>query len=151
MLADKLLESGNFIWTRHSLYKLKQYGLSQQRVKRVIRAPYRVEKGIVKNTVAVMVPAGNFKLPAKGEKPAWKQEIWAMYQTGAKSRKQKVESPQARDLLSGTECRQNPIQSLRSYMLQPKKLKIISAWRYPGVSPTENPIPAEILRELSEC
>lgn len=29
-----------------------------------------------------------------------------------------------------------------------KKIKIISAWRYPGKSPARNPIPAEILREI---
>lgn len=31
-----------------------------------------------------------------------------------------------------------------------KQSKIISAWRYPGVSPKKNPIPEEILREASE-
>ncbi len=138
-----------YLWTKHSLYKLKQYGLSQQRVKRVIRAPYRVEKGIVKNTVAVMVPAGNFRLPAKGEKPAWKQEIWAMYQIGAKSQKSKAESSRMRDLLSSAKHKQKPNQSPKIYNLHPSKLKIISAWRYPGVSPSENPIPEDILRELS--
>lgn len=123
----------DYIWTNHSLYKLKQYGLSQQRVKRVIRAPYRVEKGIVKNTVAVMVPAGNFRLPAKGEKPAWKQEIWAMYQTGANRHKK----------LAGVGIGNNfDLLARQSY-------KVISAWRYPGVSPSENPIPEDILRELS--
>ncbi len=34
--------------------------------------------------------------------------------------------------------------------LMPKKLVIISAWRYPGVSPKNNPIPEEIFRELEE-
>lgn len=29
-----------------------------------------------------------------------------------------------------------------------KQIKIISAWRYPGVSPKKNPIPEEILQEL---
>ena len=31
-----------------------------------------------------------------------------------------------------------------------RKICIISAWRYPGVSPKKNPIPNEILRELEE-
>ena len=29
-----------------------------------------------------------------------------------------------------------------------KKIKVISAWRYPGHSPARDPIPAEILREI---
>jgi hypothetical protein len=35
-------------------------------------------------------------------------------------------------------------------MIQKTKegLKIISAWRYPGISPQENPIPQEIILEL---
>ena len=35
-------------------------------------------------------------------------------------------------------------------MIQKSKdgLKIISAWRYPGKSPAENPIPREIIEEL---
>lgn len=115
----------DYFWTEHAKYKMKQYGLSEQRVKRVIRAPFRIEEGIVKNTVAVMIPTGNFTVPKKDEKhsfakasegrPAWRQEIWVMYQIGTRG----------------------------------KKLKIISAWRYPGVSPKNNPIPEEILREIN--
>lgn len=104
----------DYFWTEHAKYKMKQYGLSEQRVKRVIRAPFRIEEGIVKNTVAVMIPAGNFAVPKKDEKPAWKQEVWAMYQ------------------------------------VRKSKLRIISAWRYPGVSPKNNPIPEEIIRETSK-
>lgn len=35
-------------------------------------------------------------------------------------------------------------------MIQKSKegLKIISAWRYPGISPKQNPIPSEIIEEL---
>ena len=29
-----------------------------------------------------------------------------------------------------------------------KKIKVITAWRYPGKSPARNPIPAEILKEV---
>ncbi len=37
-------------------------------------------------------------------------------------------------------------------MLQKDKenLKIISTWRYPGISPQQNPIPREILEELKK-
>ncbi len=36
------------------------------------------------------------------------------------------------------------------YQKSGNKIKIISAWRYPGVSPQQNPIPQEILKELKE-
>lgn len=51
-------------------------------------------------------------------------EIWVMYQTT--SDKKKATSDKA------------------------KKIRVISAWRYPGKSPKRNPIPQEILQEIRE-
>src|SRR3989344_5739383 len=48
-------------WTNHSQAKMRYYRLSEQRVKRVIRNPERVEEGIAENTIAVMQPFGNKK------------------------------------------------------------------------------------------
>ena len=81
------------------------YGLSPDRVKRVIRNPKRVEDGVAENTVAVMSEGSNKKKPS---------EIWTMYQKRGS-----------------------------------KKI-VISAWRYPGVSPVgkQIPVPADILEEL---
>lgn len=107
---------------------MRQYGLSEQKVRSVLRKPFRVEEGIVKNTIAVMIPASAKASAGKPafsqfstgdpseqlDKPNWKGEIWVMYQL-RKIKKQK---------------------------------KIISAWRYPGVSPKNNPIPEDILREV---
>jgi hypothetical protein len=109
---------------------MRQYGLSEQRVKRVLRNPYRKEKGIVKNTIAVMCPAS---IKIKNSKKVWSQEIWCMFQK-VKSRKSKVKS----DL--------TPTLSLS----RRGGIKIISAWRYPGVSPKNNPIPEDILREIGQ-
>lgn len=78
------------------------YGISEGRIKRVIRFPKRLEEGIVPNTIAVMQPAGTKRY----------QEIWVMY---------KVQKP---------------------------KLKIITAWRYPGKSPERDPIPKEVIEEV---
>lgn len=102
-----------YIFTLHAQYKMKQYGLSEQRVRSVIRNPRRREEGIVPKTVAVMQPV-SVKHNPKGRE-VWKQEIWVMFQNSAK-----------------------------------QQLRIISAWRYPGMSPKRNPIPEEILRELEE-
>jgi len=95
-----------YYWTKHSLYKMRHYGLSEQRIKRVIRHPARIEEAIVPNMIAVMCPNK-------------KQEIWAMY-TLIKS-------------------------NVKNQM---SRVKVITAWRYPGKSPARDPIPQEILDEI---
>lgn len=101
--------AGGMHFTRHSEYKMRQYALSVQKVRGVIRNPKRREVGIVPKTVAVMQP---ISLKKEDGKETWKQEIWVLYKE------------------------------------EPKGKKIISAWRYPGISPKRDPIPSDILREL---
>lgn len=60
-----------YFWTNHVVRKMFFYGLSPERVKRVLRSPKRSEKGVAENTIAVMQPAG------AGKKPT---EVWVMYQ-----------------------------------------------------------------------
>ncbi len=93
-----------YVWTAHSQVKMRQYGLSESRVKRIIRFPTRYEEGIIPKAIAVMQPAGTQRY----------SEIWVMYK------------------------------------LADKKIKIITAWRYPGVSPQRDPIPKEVLEEIKE-
>ncbi|MAF79797.1 hypothetical protein CL629_01830 [bacterium] len=107
-------------WTKHAQFKMRQYGLSEQRIKRVIRYPYRSEEGIASSTVAVMQPASVRRTSAG--KPAWSQEIWAMYKVVLKRR--------------------------GNSKLRGKTIRIITAWRYPGVSPKRDPIPEEVLMEI---
>lgn len=129
-------------WTKHSLMKMQHYGLTAQRVLRVINAPQRKEEGVVEKTVAVMQPTS---VSTKEGKRIWTSEIWAMYQIrgGAKNKKQVTNS-------------KNPLLSAAADILSLegrggfRKKRIISAWRYPGVSPKNNPIPEEILREMAE-
>jgi len=104
-----------FHWTRHSKEKMREYQLSEKRVKRVLRNPDRIEEGIAPNTLAVMQITGTKKHPT---------EIWVMYQ---------IEN-----------------SNLKSQISKLKKIKIISAWRYPGRSPIgkKPPIPEDILEEL---
>jgi len=108
-------------WTQHAAFKMKQYGLTAQRILRVVKNPRRTEEGIVKNTIAVMQPAS---LRTKDGKRVWSSEIWAMYQIKRKAKNEKCKT------------------------IVVPKIRLISAWRYPGVSPKRDPIPAEILREL---
>ncbi len=111
--------SERFFWTNHVFGKMIFYGLSEQRVKRAISNPDRIEEGIAPDTVACMQIGGSEK---------HRQEIWVMYQTTKSNIKNKKNSPFQRA----------------------SKLKIISAWRYPGKSPAKNPIPREILDEIKD-
>ncbi len=86
----------DLVWTNHSIEKMKQYQLSEQRIKRVLYNPKRKEEGIAPNTIAVMQSTGSAKHPT---------EIWIMYQM----QKSKIKNQKA-------------------------KIKIISVWRYPGIS-----------------
>lgn len=119
-------KSGRYYFTLHAEYKMRKYHLSRQRVIRIIRSPKRREVGIVENTIAVMQPASTKRV---GAKDTWTQELWVMY---------RVVAPQK---LS---------KSKLAALLDQSELKIISAWRYPGVSPKRDPIPADILRELED-
>jgi hypothetical protein len=112
--------SEQFVWTNHSIDKMRQYGLSEQRVRSVLHTPKRKEEGIAPNTVAVMQSTGTKKNPT---------EVWVMYQ----------------EINPKSETR-NPKESFNSQFSIPKKRRIISTWRYPGISPirTVPEIPDEV-------
>jgi hypothetical protein len=115
-------------WTEHSKIKMRQYGLSKQKLLGILYRPERKEKGIVPGTSAVMKTNKKFgnktvSMFGKGVNPpkaeAFRRarapgEIWLMYKD---------------------------VKDFR---------KIISAWRYPGISKPgeEIPIPEDIRREL---
>lgn len=94
----------------------------------MLRFPKRIEEGISKNTVAVMQPTS---AKIKNGKENWNQEIWAMYQLRGSEAISKSKFPISKQIRSS------------------KTIHIISAWRYPGVSPKNNPIPKEILEEIN--
>ncbi len=118
-------KTGRYHFTLHSEYKMREYHLSRQRVIRIIRSPKRTETGIVENTVAVMQPASMKRTDGK---ETWTQELWVMYKVLGQGKLTKSKLEQA---------------------LNQSELKIISAWRYPGVSPERDPIPSEILQEIA--
>jgi hypothetical protein len=119
MRQDKF-QDGIFYWTKHSQEKLRQYGLSASRIKRLIRHPERIEAGIAPETWASMQSAGSQKHP---------YEIWTMYVI----EKSKGKSPKSKV----------------------KTIRIISAWKYPGKTNPNDPIPIppdifeEIIKELA--
>ena len=113
-------------WTEHSQIKMRQYGLSKQKLLGILRKPERKEKGIANGTTAVMKTNKTFfKEKIITLSDAWKKpkrapgEIWLMYKDVKKQSEGNIR-------------------------------KIISAWRYPGISKPgeEIPIPADILQEL---
>jgi len=108
-------------WTNHAHGKMRYYGLSEQRVRRVLHSPKRIEEGIAPKTVAMMQPNSansKWKIVSSGEKQQrqeiWKYEIWVMIQDAGSKR------------------------------------KVISAWRYPGMTKPGAPLPEAILQEVSE-
>jgi hypothetical protein len=114
-----------FFWTEHSKIKMRQYGLSKQKLFGILYKPERKEQGIVPGTTAVMKTNKTFFKEKKITlSKAWSKpkkapgEIWVMY------KEVKIDSVPTR--------------------------KIISAWRYPGISkPGEAiPIPEDIRQEL---
>lgn len=127
-----------YVWTSHSEFKMKYYRLSKQKVTGIIRRPDRVERGIAGNgTIAVMQTVSPKIVEGK---KVWKQEIWTMYQ-------KKRERKSKKSLVFNDNL---VVQRLRNHLNANDCIKIISAWRYPGVSPKNNPIPEEIFREIME-
>ncbi|MCX6761268.1 MAG: hypothetical protein NTY33_00260 [Candidatus Moranbacteria bacterium] len=127
--------TNHYFWTEHVKFKMRFYGLSEQKVLSVISSPKRKEEGIVEKTIAVMKPVSPKIVSGK---EVWKQEVWVMFQKHKACNMKHVTKIPACNAMRSIAGRQN------------SKIKIISAWRYPGVSPEKNPIPEEILRELLE-
>ncbi len=146
---------GNYYWTKHSLAKMAFYGLSESRVKRVLRFPQRTEKGIAPETIASMQTAGSKKHP---------YEIWVMYQIQNEISKIKNKKLNSKFKINNENVIASKVpawqsdrkQSLKTrHGLRPrdnrrKIITIISAWKYPGITkPGEPiPIPQDILEEI---
>lgn len=106
-----MLKLKKLVWTSHAQAKLRQYRLSEARVRRILNSPLRVEEGIAEDTIVMMQPA-SVKTTERGKPVLWTQEIWVM--------------------ISET----------------PAERRIVSAWRYPGMTKPGDPLPPEIIREL---
>jgi hypothetical protein len=110
------------VWTQHSEIKMKQYGLSKSKVSSILRNPERKEQGIVPGTAAAMrTNKILFKQKQITVAGAWQKprkapgEIWLMYKDVNQN-----------NSLTGAK------EAIR---------KIISAWRYPGISKPGDEIP----------
>jgi len=117
--------SDKYKWTNHVLAKMQYYGLSESRIIRTIRSPNRVEEGIAPETIAVMQVVGSKK---------HLYEVWVMYQ----------------EINNGNKTKKILKTNNTKYQYPSSSKTIISAWRYPGVSPIDKeiPIPDDIRAEL---
>jgi hypothetical protein len=109
-------------WTNHSKFKMLQYGISPAMVKKVLARPERIVEGIAPETIASMIRKDSKKS---------QRELWVMHQKnisayGGKNKKSKIKATEGR-------------------------IKIISAWIYPGVSPKgkEIYIPQDVWDEIA--
>lgn len=119
-----------FHFTNHAHYKMRFYRLSEQIVRGVILRPKRVEEGIAPNTVAYMKQAGSKTKP---------YEIWVMCA--------------AKPHVSGVD---GEVSSVKDELSMVKGqlsnvTRVISAWRYPGLTKPGKPLPKEILHEIEEA
>ncbi len=112
-------------WTEHSKIKMRQYGLSKSKLMNVIYKPERKEKGIADGTTAVMQTRKLFSFA----KAAGKEVASA-----------KASAPR----------RKVPGEIWLMYKDDKDLRKIISAWRYPGISKPGDviPVPQDILDEI---
>lgn len=116
--------------------KMLHYRISESLVKRVVRFPKRVEKGIAPGTTACMSPYGR---SPKGRQQPYGGEVWVMY----------VELGQRPSSTARLQTKKE-LQTINDKLSTTRK-RIITAWRYPGVSPVGEsiPIPEEILAEIN--
>ena len=72
-------------WTKHAIVKMRLYGISEQKVKQILRTPVRREEGVAPDTQAVMCPFGS---PTKDGRLPYRGETWVM--TEQKDKKSKI-------------------------------------------------------------
>jgi hypothetical protein len=129
--------SDKYFWTSHCKMKMRQYGLSAQRIIRVIKKPLRTEEGITGKTIAVVQPQST----RRGEDgmKTWSNEIWVMYQIKSKTN---VKNLKLMD--------EKMIKFLANNVINQNQIHIISAWRFPGKTKEGECLPEEILEEIAE-
>lgn len=121
----KPIDDARFSWTSHVVSKMREYAIPESRIRRIIRHPARTEEGIAPDTVAVMQPGGTTRY----------HEIWVMY------RVMKVEL---------RETPKTPPSPFASLPRSAGKIRVITAWRYPGRSPERDPVPPGVLAEVEQ-
>jgi hypothetical protein len=131
--------SQKYYWTEHAKKKMRQHGLSAQRVTRVLRRPLRTEKSIAGESVIAVMQPQSMKRDNDGGR-TWSSEIWVMYKIVENKKRSSVEK-NSDDAMA---------EFLASVALEQKQIRIISAWRYPGKTKPGQDLPDEIVAEIAE-
>jgi hypothetical protein len=104
------------------------------------------------------------KIPQNTEKISWTKhslEKMRFYNLSENRIKRALRNPNRNEegiapntlaIMQKTGTKKHPTEIWLMYQIKNSKLKIISAWRYPGISPKgkEIPIPQDILEELEK-
>jgi hypothetical protein len=119
------------VWTQHSEIKLKQYGLSKAKISSLIHKPERIEEGIVEGTTVMMKT--NKVFTNNSFKKNLRLDL-------------KVKTDSKKFTFANCNIKKAPGEIWVMYKDIKDLRKIISCWRYPGVTkPGEQvSIPADI-------
>ena len=137
--------SKKLLWTAHAREKMGYYRLSEARVKRVLNMPERVETGVAPKTVAMMHPVS---IQSTGtEAVPWQRRG---FRGAARGISKNFTQTSANTLDTG---KTKPKWSQEIWVMVqdiPTGRKIISAWRYPGVSKVRDEIQDIMRSEYNE-
>ncbi|OHB18420.1 MAG: hypothetical protein A2666_05025 [Parcubacteria group bacterium RIFCSPHIGHO2_01_FULL_47_10b] len=111
---NEIKDTNRLVWTEHAKHKVRHYQLSSSKIRSIIDHPERREEAIVEGLFASMRTSGSRK---------HRYEIWTMYAI--------VQTKPTSLKLANTVISLAP----------QKRIKIISAWRYPGKTEPGKPIP----------
>jgi hypothetical protein len=121
-------------WTRHADAKMAFYKLSKQRVLRVIHSPKRIEEGVAPKTVAMMQPASvRIRTEAIPSDVPHRSAEWSRRTSFNSDSASKQKETWAQEIWV-------MVQDLG------KQRKIISAWRYPGMTKPRSEVSMDALR-----
>ncbi len=125
--------SNLYKWTIHSKEKMKHYGITESRVRSIIKNPLRIEKNFLDKIVLAVQPQ-SIRMDKKTNKKTWSNEIWVMYKYIEIEKLINLDIP----------------EKFENLFKNQKSILIISAWKYPGVTRANENIPIEIENEIHE-
>lgn len=136
-------EDARFSWTSHVVQKMREYAIPESRIRRIVRYPARTEEGIAPDTVAVMQPAGTTRY----------HEIWVMYKVVTNNKQPTTNNGHTGSQQQTTDDKRSENQKREQdpfgiLSRGQSRIRVITAWRYPGKSPERDPIPDDVIREI---
>lgn len=130
------LKFKKIFWTQHSIVKMKQYGISKSKVLNLLHKPERTEQGFVPGTMGMMKTNKLFN------NITFKKNLRLDL---------KVKTKWQPAFAKASACqRKAPGEIWLMYKDTVDQRKIISVWRYPGVSKPgeEMPLPDDLKIEI---